>query len=289
MPCAAQCRAKEMIQLMKNKWLLLLAAAVLMVGALAAVGCSSDADTDGADAGGDAEAPAKYIVATDAPYGIFEFLDDAGNHDGFDIDLLKAIAANQGFEVEFKTYNFDAMLAGLAGEPDDFDFAISAITITDERAEQILFSKPYFMSAGQTLSVPKDSAIKSIDDLEPGMKVAIQTGTTGYFWAEENLEPNGIVLMGYPQGIDCFSAMRAGDVDAALVDADPAAEYVAQEAMNAMIVQTIDTDEKYGIAFPKSATEIHAKVDAGLAAIVADGTYAEIYKKWFGVEPSELP
>jgi len=273
---------------MKSKWLMLLAVAVLMVGALAVVGCSGDSDTDGT-AGGDAPQVDKYTVATDAPYGIFEFLDDAGNHDGFDMDLLKAIAANQGFEVEFKTYNFDAMLAGLAGDPDDFDFAISAITITEDRAKEILFSSPYFLSAGQTLSVPKDSAIKSIDDLKPGMKVAIQTGTTGYFWAEENLAPLGVELMGYPQGIDCFSAMRAGDVDAALVDADPAAEYVAQEAMNAMIVQTIDTDEKYGIAFPKSATDVHAKVEAGLKAIVADGTYTEIYKKWFGVEPAQLP
>ena len=278
---------KEMIVLMKSKWLLLVAALVLAFGAFAVAGCSmSDEPTD---EGTGSETPAvKYVVATDAPYPPFENIDEAtGKHFGFDMDILNAIAENQGFEVEYMTYNFDAMLAGLAGEPTDFDFAMSAITITEERAQSILFSDPYF-NAAQSLSVPKGAAIKTTADLKSGMKVAVQTGTTGFIWAEENLKPKGIEIMNYPQGVDCFNAMLAGDVDACVVDLAVAAEYAADDALDAVVVETIETAEQYGIGFPKSATDLHAQVNAGLKAIIADGTYAKIYKEWFGVEPTNL-
>lgn len=264
---------------MKSKWLLMLAAFALVFGAFAIAGCSADGeDETGTDGTVEVE---KYVVATDAPFAPFDMVnEETGEIYGFDMDIMNAIAKDQGFEVEYKVYAFDGLLAGLSTGTTDFDFATSAISITPERAETILFSDPYY-TATQSLSVPADSAVKGIADLKAGMSIAVQTGTTGHLWAQENLESKGIVLKTYPQGIDCFNAMLAGDVDAIFLDTTPSQDIAADATMKAKLVEAVNTDEDYGFGFPKDATDIHAKVNAGLANIIASGEYDEIYNKYF--------
>ncbi|MCL2606651.1 MAG: transporter substrate-binding domain-containing protein [Coriobacteriia bacterium] len=122
-------------------------------------------------------------VATDPSYPPFESM-EGGVPVGFDIDLVKAIASHIGAEVEFVFFEWDALLTALSSDSQDFDFAASAMTITEERAQTILFSDPYFVSV-QALSVPADSAIASIDDVGDGFRVAVQNGTTGHIFATE--------------------------------------------------------------------------------------------------------
>ncbi|MCL2403777.1 MAG: transporter substrate-binding domain-containing protein [Coriobacteriia bacterium] len=122
-------------------------------------------------------------VATDPTYPPFQSM-EGGSPVGFDIDLVNAIAAHIGAEVEFVFLEWDALLTALSSDSQDFDFAASAMTITEERAETILFSNPYFVSV-QALSVPADSDVNSIDDVGDGFRVAVQNGTTGHIFATE--------------------------------------------------------------------------------------------------------
>lgn len=266
------------------KKLILLAVAAILAFSL--IGCTK---TPVAPEGDGAAAATKLVVATDAPYPPMEMVKEDGTFEGFDIELFEAIAADQGYELEFRTSGFDALIAAMgAGTGGDFDAAISSITITPERAENMLFSNPYF-DANQSLAVPGGSDVKTTDDIVSGKRVAVQTGTTGEIWARENLEPKGIEIKGYALIPDCFGAMLAGDVDAVVADFQVAADYAKDPARDAKIVQQIETGEEYGIAFPKGSEAHVDAINEGLKAVVADGTYTTIYQKWFGVEPARLP
>jgi ABC-type amino acid transport substrate-binding protein len=118
-----------------------------------------------------------YTVAMDMAYAPFEFIGDDGNPAGFDVDLIRAIAANGGFEVELVNTAWDGIIPSLlAGSS---DMIISAMTITEERSESVQFSNPYF-EASQYVAVKNDSPIETLDDLQ-GKKVGVQNATTGDF------------------------------------------------------------------------------------------------------------
>lgn len=118
----------------------------------------------------------KYIVAMDAAYAPFEYIDEAtGEIVGFDAELTKAIGAVMGFEVELMNYQFDGLIAALAGG--NIDIIASAMTITEERKKAVTFSEPYF-EATQYIVVNEGSDIEDLDQLE-GKKIGVQNSTTG--------------------------------------------------------------------------------------------------------------
>lgn len=267
------------------KKIILVALAALLVFSL--IGCAkSTPETGETPQGG--EVATKLVVATDAPYPPMEMVAEDGSFEGFDIELYEAAAAVANYELEFRTSGFDALIAAMGAGGGDFDTAISSITITPERGENMLFSLPYF-DANQSLAVPADSAIKTVGDIGEGTRVAVQTGTTGEIWARENLETKGAQIMGYALIPDCFGAMLAGDVDAIIADFQVAADYAKDPTRNAQIVEQIETGEQYGIAFPKGNEAVRDDINEGLREVIDNGTYTEIYKKWFGVEPARLP
>ncbi|MCC7352596.1 MAG: transporter substrate-binding domain-containing protein, partial [Anaerolineae bacterium] len=137
---------------------------LLLVAALFAIAFSGCA----------AARPKKYVVATDATWPPFEYVDEQTKQIvGFDIDLLNAIAKEGGFEIEYKNVPFDPLLAGMASG--QYDAAISSITITDERKQNMLFSDPY-VAAGQLVVVQSaNTAINGPADLK-GKKAGAQVG-----------------------------------------------------------------------------------------------------------------
>lgn len=228
------------------------------------------------------------VVATDAPYPPMEMVKSDGSFEGFDVDIMTTAAKNAGANVEFKTSGFDALIAAMGATGGDFDCAISSITITDERKDNMLFSDPYF-NANQSMAVPTDSTLASTDDLVKGNKVAVQLGTTGEIWANKNLKPKGIEIKSYDQIPGCFGALSAGDVDAVIADFQVTSDYAKDETRKAKIVQQIETGEQYGIAFPKGSEAEVAAINDGIKKLKEDGTYAKLYKTWFGVEPETIP
>ncbi|MCX8007919.1 MAG: transporter substrate-binding domain-containing protein [Coriobacteriia bacterium] len=131
--------------------------------------------------------------------------------------------------------------------------------------------------------------IKSVDDLKAGDKVGVQSGTTGEAWAKGNLAPKGVQVVAYDDILAAFQALQAGDVVGVINDLPISQDIVKDEARGLEIVQEIKTDETYGFAFNKEDTVLRDAVNWALAEIIKDGTYNEIYKKWFGSEPMSMP
>jgi len=219
----------------------------------------------------------KIKVGTNAEYPPFEYVDESGNIVGFDVDLIKALAERAGFEVELVNTKWDGIFTALAAG--EFDAVCSAATITDERKQTVDFSDPYF-NAGQSVAVlESNTEIKGVEDLK-GKRIGVQLGTTGDIEASKI---EGAEVKRYEEITLAFQALANGDVDAVVNDAPTSADIIkANPEIKAKIVGEPFTNEFYGIAVNKNKPEILNALNKALAEIKADGTYDQIYKKWFG-------
>jgi polar amino acid transport system substrate-binding protein len=217
----------------------------------------------------------KVRVVTDATWPPFEILDEKTKEiQGLDIDIMKAIAADQGLDVEFVNVPFDSALAGLA--QCQYDAGISSITITDDRKKQMAFSDPYFV-AGQIITVnAADNSINSVADLK-GKKVGAQIGTTG---AIEANKIEGVQFTGYDTIDPAYLAVMTKQIDAVIADNPVALGYVGKNGDKLKVVGKVFTDENYGIAVCPKNTELLAKINKGLANIKAAGKIDSITKVW---------
>lgn len=223
-------------------------------------------------------APTKVRVATDATWPPFEMVDESSKEIiGLDIDLLKAVAEKGGFEIEFINVGFDPLLAGIS--QCQYDAAISAITITEERAKTMGFSDPYF-EAGQVVTVRTDNMDITGKDSLVGKVVGAQIGTTG---AIEVGTMQGVTLKTYDDVGLAYQDLMNGQIDAVIADNPLALGYVGQNPDKLKTVGDVFTDENYGIAVCKTNTELLEKVNKGLAAVKAEGLIDELTKKWIEV------
>lgn len=216
-------------------------------------------------------------VATDATWPPMEMVDAAKNIVGFDIDFLKAVAKEAGFNVVFKNTAWDGIFAGI--EAGKYDAIISSMTITDERKKTMDFSDPY-INAGQILVVPKaDKAAKTLADLK-GKKAGAQIGTTG---AMEIKKVAGVELKSYDEIGLAFEDMTAGRIAAVVCDTPVAANYALQRQEykdKFKIVGEAFTEEYYGIVVKKGNKELQALLNKGIKAVKAKGLDKPIIEKW---------
>ncbi|MBO8142374.1 MAG: basic amino acid ABC transporter substrate-binding protein [Firmicutes bacterium] len=217
-------------------------------------------------------------VGSDVAYPPFEFVDEeTGEFAGFDMDLIREVGRRLGMEVEIINTAWEGIIPGLLAG--DYDVVISAMTITDERAQAVDFSDPYF-ATGQVIVVrADDTSVQQPADLT-GKVVAVQIGTTGQF-AAERIE--GVARIDhYPSTPEALLALRLGRADAAVVDELVAMEEARANPGTLKVVGTPFTVEYYGIAIRKGRQELLRSINRTLAQIKADGTYDELYAKWFG-------
>jgi ABC-type amino acid transport substrate-binding protein len=255
--------------------------ALIALTSLLLVACGGGGGEGGSGEGGGNET---VVVASDIAYRPFEYEED-GEPTGFDIDLMNEIGNRAGFTPEYQNVTFDGIIGGLQGG--NYDAAISAMTITEEREEQVDFSDPYFDS-NQSLMVSGDSDIQGTDDLADA-NVGVQLATTGEIEANELREAGDIgEVTTYDVVDDAFAALENGQVDAVIADFPVVADRVNRGGGNLEIAQTIETGEQYGIAFPQDS-ELTERVNEALAEIKEDGTYVEIYERYFGQEPESIP
>jgi polar amino acid transport system substrate-binding protein len=201
------------------------------------------------------------------------------------VDITNEVASRLGLEVVWVKADFDTIFTALAG--DQFDMVAAASTITDEREQVVDFSVPYY-NALQSLTVNTQETpdITSTDQLGQGDVVGVQKGTTGKIWAEENLVPQGVELKTFTTSPDSFRDLEAGNVVGVINDATASVEIV-KDLPALEVVQQIDTNEHYGLAFSPSNPDLREAVNAVFAQMVADGTYATIYGTYF--PPDSLP
>ncbi len=251
-----------------------------------ATGGAEPADGTGTAAAGGGEVPVLepgvLSVCTDSPYRPFEF-EEGGEFTGFDVDVMNAIAEELGLETEYRVTPFEGIQSGAALAANQCDIAASAMTITEQRAENLNFTEPYF-DADQSLLVTAESGASTLDDLS-GATIGVQASTTGAAYAQENA-PEDAEIVEYPDAATLFTAMQSGEADAALQDF-PVNGYFATQNDEYEVIEQYPTGEQYGFATSLENTALVEQVNAALATIREDGTYDDIYTEWFGAAPSE--
>ena len=212
------------------------------------------------------------VVASEGKFAPFNFV-DAGKLTGFEIDVANAIAAKMGLKVEWKAMGFDGLLVGL--QQDRWDMVIASHGVTEERAKAVTFANPHYCTGGVIIS--KDGAIKTAKDLT-GKVVGVQTGTTYYDNAKKLPVKD---VRNFPQDNSARAALETGHVDAWVTDKFVGKASLAATPGTALKMGDFLFTEKIAAAVGKGNIGLVNEVNKALAAIMADGTYATISKKWF--------
>lgn len=218
----------------------------------------------------------KYLVATDTTFAPFVF-EDGGKMVGIDMDILDAVAKDQGFEYEVKTLGFNAAITAL--ESKQVDAVIAGMSITDERAEKYDFSTPYY-EAGVTMAV-KDTTqnISGYEDLK-GQRVAVKTGTQGAAFAESIQDKYGFTTVTFEDSSSMYDEVIAGGSIACFEDF-PVVSYAIKQGLGLKVVGEQENASSYGFAVNKGTdTELLEMFNTGLENIKSNGTYQEIIDKY---------
>lgn len=225
-----------------------------------------------------------YSIVTDTSYAPFEFLDGEGNLIGIDIDLLAAIAEDQGFEYELMNLPFSSGLQAI--ESGQADGMIAGMGITDERKDSFDFSDPYFQG-GSMFAVAADSEIESLEDLK-GYNVAVKIGTTGEAIAQELSGEYGFSVTTFEDSVNMYQDVIAGNSQAVIEDA-PVMQYAVNTgAVDLRLIGEEMESIPFGFAVNKgNNSELIEMFNAGLTNIQASGEYNEILATYLGNESSE--
>lgn len=219
----------------------------------------------------------KYVIATDTVFAPFEFTDESGAFVGIDVDLLDAIAKDQGFEYELQSLGFDAAL--VAVQSGQADGVIAGMSITDERKETFDFSDAYY-DADVTMAVAAGSSIASYDDLN-GKKVAVKTATNGSDYAKSIADQYGFDIVEFKDSPTMYQDVITGNTVACFEDYPVMAYNIKQGAGMEMPEGTTAAGSSYGFAVQKGQNaELLEMFNKGLADIKANGTYQEIVDKY---------
>lgn len=235
-----------------------------------------------------APAPKKvYTVGTDAAYAPFEKMSASNEVEGFTVDILKAAAAKGGFDVKFVNTPWEGIFKTLDGG--ERDIVASSVTITDERKQSMDFSKPYF-DAVQLIAVKADSKVSKFEDLKK-LKVGVQTGTTGDEVVQKLLGKTNANIKRFESTPLALQELAAGGVSAVVADNGVVQHYIANNptANFKSVSDAGFVPEQYGFAVKKGNAELLAKINAGIDAIKADGSYDAIMAKYFGAKSAAAP
>ncbi len=228
----------------------------------------------------------KLIVGTSSGFPPFEMANSKSPYgvEGFDIDLAKKIADKLGVELEVQDLGFDVLIQSV--KDGKIDIVLAGMTINSDRAASVLFSNPYFVDQNINQSVIiKNSTtdIQNIYDLA-GKVITVNSGTTGYYWVEENLVNTGKVAAGNIIGFGTASdtiqeLLRKNGADAIIIDSAVANEYVANNA-DIHIAFSIPTNESYGVAMRLGETDLATEINELLAEMESNGEMDALREKW---------
>lgn len=214
-------------------------------------------------------------VGTNAEFPPFEYVNDNGEPDGFDIALIKAIGEKIGVDVQVDNMEFASLVSSIGTK---IDVSIAGMTVTEERKQTVDFSNTYY-TAVQYVILPEGSAIATADDLK-GKNIGVQLGTTGDFIAEEIENAN---VSQYNKAVDAVNDLVNGRLDCVIIDKNPALVFESKFAGKVTAVdgaQFAFEAEEYAIAMPKGDVALAAQVNAALEELVADGTFDKLVAQY---------
>lgn len=221
----------------------------------------------------------ELLIATDTAFVPFEFK-QGNEYVGFDIDLWAAIAKELGVKYTLKPMDFNGIIPAL--QTRNVDAALAGITIKEERKQAIDFSDGYYDSGFMLMVKSDNDSIKGEADIA-GKSLAVKSGTSAADYAKANLKAKD--LRQFPNIDNAYLELRTGRVDAAMHDT-PNVLYYIKTAGEGQVkaVGSQMMAQQYGIGFPKGS-ELREPVNAALKKLRENGTYAQIYEKWFGTQP----
>ena len=258
-------------------------AASLALGLAACGGNSSGGDSNaaGGSSNGASGDEKVWVIASDTVFKPFEYTDASGNFVGIDVDIVAAIAEDQGFQYEIKPLGWDAAIA--ACQSGQADGMIAGASITDERKESgWIFSDGYYQ-ATQTMTVATDSDITGFEDLS-GKTVAVKTGTQGAAYAESLKDQYGFSITYFEDSPTMYQAVLGGQAVACFEDTPIMAASIKEGDLALKILEdTANEGAPYGFAiFNADNQELIDMFNAGLANIKENGKYDEIIAKYLG-------
>ena len=267
---------------MNKKRLLSIFLVVVMAFTFAACGGGNGEPAEGQEGTdqGDANGVTVYKVAMEPTFPPFDTIDPATQElTGFDVDLMEAIAADQGFELEWINMGFDGLIPALqAGQ---IDIIASGMNAREERREKVDFSTTYYDSGLVVAVKAGNTKIKGIDDLTTDMKVGGQIGTTGGDMAQELFESGKIKEAKIYNGLDtAVMDLKNGTIDALINDLPVTKAYMDAQPGEIEIVGDVLNAESYGFAVQKGNKELLGKINAGMQNLNDSGVFDEIYAKW---------
>lgn len=227
-----------------------------------------------------------WVIATDTVFRPFEFTDENGDFVGIDVDIVDAIAQDQGFQYELKSLGWDSAIA--ACQSGQANGMIAGASITDGRKDSgWTFSDGYY-TATQCMTVQQDSDIAGFEDLS-GKTVGVKTATQGAAYAESLKEEYGFDITYFEDSPTMYQAVLGGQVAACFEDTPIMADSIKSSGLALQIVEGTENEgSPYGFAiFKEENQELLDMFNAGLANIKEDGTYDDILAKYLG-EAQEL-
>jgi len=251
----------------KSKGMAIISIATLLIVGLSFAGCVEDEN--------------KIIIGTSADFPPFEYINDNGTIVGFDVEMTTKILEAAGYTVEVKDISFDSLIPSL--ENGKIDVIAAAMTITEDREEQIDFSDPYYEADQSILTkVNSNLNLTTSQDLQ-NYTVGAQTGTTGATWIEENLVNNGNMSEDDFRRYETYTLavldLVNGNIDAIVLDKPVAESYVKDQSVE--ITMTITTNESYGLGVKQGNTELLEKINSGLSTLMDSDEWDALILKYF--------
>ncbi|MDI7744240.1 transporter substrate-binding domain-containing protein [Lysinibacillus fusiformis] len=270
----------------KAKWLLSLVA----VSSLALAACGSDTTEEKKTQKEDLNALEQIqqdgemtvgIMGTYAPYN---FLNDNKEYDGFDVDIAKELAERIGVDAEFVAQDFSGLIPGL--QKDKFDILVSQVTITEERQQQIDFTEPYITNQVKVIVKEENADIQSVDDFK-GRTIGVGLGTNDETYLRTQLMPEvgDFKINTYDDVITTLKDLDAGRIDATINNVYALKPVIEQNGYAIKAVGEPIKSDQAAVAVKKGNTELVDALNTALQEMKEDGTYEEIFMKWFEEAP----
>ncbi|WP_152394584.1 transporter substrate-binding domain-containing protein [Paenibacillus guangzhouensis] len=266
------------------------AISLLLIVALALVGCGAKS-TDKTETAAPAnllekiKSSGKIRIGLMGTYAPYNFMNDKNEVDGFDADVAKEVGKRLGVQVEFITGEFSGLIAGL--QKDKYDALVSQVTITEDRKQTMDFSEPYIKNAVNVIVKNDNTTIHSLEDFK-GKKVGVGLGTNDEKYLREVAIPKvgQFEIATYNDVITSLMDLNTGRIDATINNTFAIQPILQKNKLQVKAVGEPIKEDVAGIAVRKGNQELVSAINTALEDMKKDGTFKNIFKKWFDVEPN---